>query len=117
MTRLSLRLGANSNVRDYDGETGVQYALCTPNAVCLEALLKAGARLDYAAVKPPLVALAEGEMRMIGGGGAEETAAAALSVRMAKLLLKHGANLEAKDKEGHTTLFWIVHLNNFRLAR
>lgn len=91
---LLVRASADVNAANDYGATPLWLACSKANAVMVEKLLNAHA--------DPNIALLSGETPLM-------TAAAAGSLEAVKLLLAHGANVDAKElKQGQTALMWAV---------
>jgi ankyrin repeat protein len=96
--------GASTEAQDKEGWTPLHAAVDGHHATAAEQLLKGGAKVDA---------------RAFGGGATPLIAAAATSgaTSVARVLVEHGANIEARDSDGGTPLLWAAFRGNADTAR
>src|ERR1700724_3603092 len=115
--------GADVNAAQGDGTTPLHWAVYKIDADVVRALLEHGAKPDVinSYGSSPLAAAATGsnaEVPNQEGQTALMLAARAGSVEVADLLVRHGANVNAREKwRGQTALMWAVDARSAELTR
>ena len=96
---LALGSEADVNALDSAGKSALQFAVETRRPAMVSLLLEAGARIS--------AGLLHTAIKMSGYLSGQE---------ISLLLLRHGADVEARDREGRSALSWAVWVNNLEIV-
>ncbi|XP_076288512.1 transient receptor potential cation channel subfamily A member 1-like [Lasioglossum baleicum] len=135
MAKLLIKYGANVNVKDGKGRTPIVYAIENRDTEMTKLLLTNGADIKE---DPSLLCTAAGngslkivqdllkygaDVNMLNSSrfGSDLTplhsAVKTYQVEVAKLLINHGANVNVKDSEGRTSIFYAIQYRDTKFTK